>query len=103
MVSIENFETLEHYTFLKEKIVLSIIWSKSYNEDEKTFKEEESIEIYLLRFIENYWFNKRYIITLKNMSQEFRLKIGEETRDYFVEEIEQNGPMSESSKRFLQL
>ena len=32
------------YIFEK-KIVLSIIWRKSFNEDEKTFKEEESIEI----------------------------------------------------------
>ena len=45
MVSIENFKTLEHHIFLKKKLVLSIIWSKSYNEDEKTFKEEESITI----------------------------------------------------------
>ena len=37
------------------------------------------------------------------MSQEFRLNIVEETRDYFVEEIEQTGPISESLKRFLQL
>ena len=43
------------------------------------------------------------MITLKKMSQEFRLTNVEEIRNYFVEEIEQNGPMSESSKTFLQL
>ena len=32
------------YIFQKA-LVLSIIWSKNKNEDEKTYKEEESIEI----------------------------------------------------------
>ena len=39
------------------------------NEDEKIFKEGESIEI------------------LRNMSQKFRLKIIDETRNYLLEEI----------------
>ena len=45
-------------------LVISIIWNKSKNEDEKIFKEEESTEILkifdLIRYI--------YIITSKNMN-----------------------------------
>ena len=44
VASIENLKILKYHTFSKKKIVLSIICSKCENEDEKTFKEEESIE-----------------------------------------------------------
>ena len=37
--------------------------------------------------------------TLKNMSQEFRLKNIDETRNYFLEEIEQNELMSRKHKK----
>ena len=37
------------------------------------------------------------------MSEEFTLKNVNETRNYFLEEIEQNDLMSKSIKRFLQL
>ena len=43
MVSIKNFKNLKYHTFSK-KVVFSIICSKCKNEDEKIFKEEESIE-----------------------------------------------------------
>ena len=33
------------YIFFKKTLVLSVIWSKYKKEDEKMFKEEESIEI----------------------------------------------------------
>ena len=55
MVSIENLKNLKHNTSWKRKtLVLSIICSKYKNEDEKIFKEEESIEILkILDLIEN--------------------------------------------------
>ena len=53
------------------------------DEDEKIFKEEET---------KDSLFNWKYIFTLKNMcqeniSQEFRLKNIDETRNYFLEKI----------------
>ena len=39
----------------------------------------------------------------ENISQEFRLKNIDETRSYFLEEIEQNGLRVEITKGFLQL
>ena len=44
---------------LKKTLVLSIIYSKCGNEDEKILKEDESIKI------KNSWFDKKYITTLK--------------------------------------
>ena len=38
-------KNLKSHTFSKKILVLSIICSKCKHEDEKTFKEEESIEI----------------------------------------------------------
>ena len=54
---------------LEKTLFLSIICCKYKNEDEKIFKEGESIEI------------------LRNMRQKFRLKIIDETRNYLLEEI----------------
>ena len=39
----------------------------------------------------------------KNISQEFRLKNIDETRNYFLEEIEQNELISRKYKKFVQL
>ena len=39
-----KFKILKYHTFLKKSLVTSIICSKCENEDEKIFKEEESIE-----------------------------------------------------------
>ena len=44
-VSIENLENLKYHTSLKKALVFSVICSKSKNEDERFFKDEESIEI----------------------------------------------------------
>ena len=45
MVSIEKLKHLKCYTSGKKALVLSIIRSKCENEDEKIFKEKDSIEI----------------------------------------------------------
>ena len=45
MVDIEQLKTIKHHTFLKKKLVISIICSKYGSKDEKVFKEEKSIEI----------------------------------------------------------
>ena len=64
MVSIENLKSLKYHTFSKKTLVLSIICSKSKNEDEKIFKEEESIGILkILGLIENTYY-------FKNMAEE---------------------------------
>ena len=45
LVTIENLKILKYHTFSKKTLVLSIISSKCKNEDEKIFKENESIEV----------------------------------------------------------
>ena len=45
IVSIENLKNLKDHTSQKKTLVLSIICSKCKSEDQKIFKEEESIEI----------------------------------------------------------
>ena len=45
IVSTENLKNLKDHTSQKKTLILSIIWSKCKSEDEKIFKEEESIEI----------------------------------------------------------
>ena len=53
MVSIENWKT-SNIILLEKKLLLSIICSKCKNEEEKIFKEEESIKILkILGLIEN--------------------------------------------------
>ena len=37
----------------------------------------------------------------ENISQKFRLKIIDETRNYFLEEIEQKEPRANSTKKFI--
>ena len=44
-VSIEVLKILKYNLFSKKAIVLSIIYSKCKNEDEKIFREKESVEI----------------------------------------------------------
>ena len=43
IVSIENLKNLKDHTTQKKTLILSIICSKCKSEDEKIFKEEESI------------------------------------------------------------
>ena len=42
-------------------------------------------------------------MTEENISQEFRLKNIDETKNYFLEEIKQNELMGKNTKRFVQL
>ena len=67
----------------EKTLVLSIICSKT--EDEKTFKEKESVEIFQLKI-----FNYLKNMVEENISQEFRLKNIDETRNYFLKEISNN-------------
>ena len=54
VVSIENSKTIKYHTFLKKTLVIYIICNKCGNEDEKIFKEEESIDLLkILSSIEN--------------------------------------------------
>ena len=81
---------------LEETLFLSIIWSKCKNEDQKLFKDEESIEKFLVSLkIYNYFKN----MVGENIKQEFRVKNIGETRNYFLEEKMQNELMSKKHKR----
>ena len=53
--------------------------------------------------IKNPWFNWKYIITLKSMSQEFKLKNIGETRNYLLEEIEQNELLKSKHKKVFRI
>ena len=54
MVSIQKLKKPKTSYLLEKTLVLSFICSKYKNEDEKIFKEEDSIEILkILGFIEN--------------------------------------------------
>ena len=57
------------------------------NKDEKIFKEEESIEIL------------KSLGLIENISQQFRLKNIDRTRNYFLEEIKKNEFMSWNHKK----
>ena len=53
-VSIEILKNLKYHTSFEKTLVFSIICSKCKNEDERFFKDEESIEILkVLGLIEN--------------------------------------------------
>ena len=49
VVSIENSKILKYHTYFEKKIVLSTISNECGNEDEKIFKEEESIDLLQIR------------------------------------------------------
>ena len=53
VVSIENLKKPKIFYLLEKILVLSITSSTWKNEDEKLFKEEESIEILIFGLIEN--------------------------------------------------
>ena len=90
VVSVQSLKILKH----QKTLVCSIICREIENEDVKVFKEEESVKI--LKILGYNW---KYIITLENMSQEFRLKNIDRTRNHFLEEIEQNELISRKHKR----
>ena len=74
-----------------------IVKNKCDSKDGRIFKEEESIGILkILCLIKNIWVSpNKYIFPLKvnvvkeNISQESSLKNIDETRDYFIEDINQ--------------
>ena len=60
MVSIENFKNLKYHTLQKKNLVLSVVCSNCNKEDEKIFKEEESIELLkILDLITDKWLKKK--------------------------------------------
>ena len=82
LVSIEILKTPKYHIFSK-KIILSIILSKCGNEDERIFKEEESIEILkILGLIKDRYVNFKNM-SKENISVEFRLEEIDEERNYF--------------------
>ena len=65
------------------------------------FKEEEPIEILEIIVLVNNMEKCQYIYVImpkKNINQEFRLKKTNETRNYLIEEINQNELMSKKHK-----
>ena len=63
--------------------------SKSENEDEKIFKEEESMEVLkVFGLIKKYNYFKN--VVEETLRQKFRLRNIDETRNYFVETINKN-------------
>ena len=98
MVTIENPKTLKYHTFSKKTSVLSIICSKCGNEDEKYLKKKNQkgySKCLVLLKIQNYFKN----MVKESISQEFRLKSIDETRNYFREEIEQSELMNKKDKK----
>ena len=81
-----KFEKPKISYLLEKTLVLSIICSECKNEDEKIFKEEHSIEILQILGLMKIYNNFENMVE-ENISQEFRLKNIDETRDYLVEEI----------------
>ena len=87
-----KFEKPKISYLFKKTLVFSIICSNCENEDDKLFKEKESIEILnILGLIEN--------MVKENITQEFRLKNIDQTRNYFLVEIEQNQLISKKHKK----
>ena len=73
-----------------DKTVLSVICERC--EDEKVFTEKESVEILkILDLIKNMQESQ---MKEENISQGFRLKILDQTGNFFIEEINQNESMS---------
>ena len=87
VVSIENLKILKYHT-----LFLSIICSKCKNEDQKIFKDKESIKI-----LKIYNYFKKTVE--ENISQEFRLRNIDEARNNFVEEIEQHELMIKKHRK----
>ena len=92
-----KFEKPKILYILEKTLVLPIICSKCQNEDETLFTEEESFEILkILGLIENNYFKN---MVEENISQEFRLKNIDETRNYFLKEIKQNELISKKQNK----
>ena len=95
MVSIKNLKPTILY-ILEKVLVLSVNVAMKMK---KIFKEKEWIEILkILGFIKNYYYFKN--MSRENISQEFRLKEMNETRNYFIEKIMQN-ELIRSTEKFV--
>ena len=95
MVSIKNLKPTILY-ILEKVLVLSVNLAMKMK---KIFKEKEWIEILkILGFIKNYYYFKN--MSRENISQEFRLKEMNETRNYFIEKIMQN-ELIRSTEKFV--
>ena len=60
VASIENLKNLNYHTSLKKTLVLSIICSKCKNNQEKNIERKR-----VNWDIKDFWFNWKYVITLK--------------------------------------
>ena len=86
-------------------LLLSSICNKWGSEDEKMFKEEESIEILkilgLINKIEKY--HNRIVMPEEKINQEIRLKKIDEIRNYLIQEIKQTKLMTKKHKKICRL
>ena len=83
--------------FLKKILSLSIIvYSKCSHEYEKYLKQKNQLKYqkFLVQLI-----ILKSIMSGEDISQEFRLKIIDETRNYLIKEINQNELMSKKYKK----
>ena len=93
-----KFEKPKISYLLQKTLVLSIICSKCKNEEEKIFKEEDSIEkLKNLALIGNIYLIWKY--GRKKLGQEFRLKNIDERRNYLTEEIYRNESIIKKHKK----
>ena len=94
-----KFKNPEISYIFEKTLVISIIFSECKNEDEKIFKEEKSIEILkIIDLIENIKFLWKY--GWRTHKQRIGIKNIDETRNYLLEETEQNELMSRKHKKF---
>ena len=114
-VKCNKYRKLErpNISYILDKIlVFSIIFDKCGNNNEKVFKEEESIEIiksfglinnmndwYILCQMNIQLFSRKHIVE-ENITQEFILKNKDEKRSYFITEINQHNLMSKRHEKF---
>ena len=100
-VNIENLKKTKMWYIFKKTLSLSIVYSTCGHQYEKLFKEKESIEILKVfgwtTNIDEY--QKHIIIFSENISQGFRLKNINETRNYLIKEINQNKLMSKKHEK----
>ena len=74
--AIENWKTLKHHTFLKQKLFFLLFTVSVAMKMKKHLKKK------------NQYVQKKYV--QKKVTQEFRLKEIVETRIFFIEKIKQN-------------
>ena len=92
----EYFETLN---FFKITLAVSIVYSKCGHK--KIFKEKNRLKYWNFFVWLLIWksIRKYIIMTEENIIQEFRLKKRDETRNYFIGQINRNELMSKSNKK----